>query len=626
MFYGIVNLKLINIGFMIRTYKHIAMKTSFYKLLLWISFLSTNLGFSQVESFNYKKYISGDPSTLFLKIESINRSNGNVSINGNDSKAPSIPFTWIWGDGNINSGWFPQSHSYVDITKNYIVKVVSHYSNGKTDTCETTVNFVKFIINPVSLDPNIEVVIPSQKIIFGTRLYAPPDLIPFNDSFFSEFSRSDVEYILSVCASIDYDFVNNNVFLYANKFEQYMLRDSDYNGAYSLWFTDPVSFGVGDVFMKGDIDFQALFHEMGHNFTLNTPANYYYGGKTDGNANAVYSETMAQIFSHSAGHVLLNNYQFYGLNSDLAVKLKELFIEAVKGLRNSYDNYNINKIFYSWNNPLTQVDETFLTFSTLAYKFIEHAEDSGQGYQIPLKNMMNFLQKFNSDFFSSWDQQNNTLKADTFRATYMITALSTAFHEDLRNEFKSLNFPVNNELFDQIIERSGIQYLTVSTNILNIGASANSTITFDIISNISWNVSSNQTWLVCNVSGGSNNRTITLTSQANPTAIARSAIITVTFNGVNSKTITVTQDPGATSINETDDEIISIYPNPANTIIFIFTNDQKAIISIYDLQGKIIINKPLINKQIDISNLSRGFYILKIDCSNKTIMKKLIKQ
>jgi hypothetical protein len=39
-----------------------------------------------------------------------------------------------------------------------------------------------------------------------------------------------------------------------------------------------------------------------------------------------------------------------------------------------------------------------------------------------------------------------------------------------------------------------------------------------------------------------------------------------------------------------------------------------------------IINKPLINKQIDISNLSRGFYILKIDCSNKTIMKKLIKQ
>ncbi len=572
------------------------------------------------------KYISGDPSTLSLEIESINPSSGDVSINGSDSKAPTIPFTWIWSDGDINVGWFPQSHSYVDITKNYIVKVVSHYSNGKTDTCETLVNFVKFIINPISLNSNLKVIIPSQKINFSSHLYTPPNLGTFNDSFFSELSRSDAEYILSIGASIDYDFDNNNVFLYNNKFEQYVLRDSTFNGAYALWFTDPVSIGVGDVFMKGDIDFQSLFHEMGHNFTLNTPSNYYYGGKIDGNANAIYSETMAQIFSHSAGYVLLNNYQYYGLNTDLAFKLKELFINSVKLLRTCYDKYNIDKKFYSWNDPLTETDGTFLTFMTIAYKFIEHAENNGQGYEIPLKSMMSFLQKFNSDFFASWDQQNNTQKADTFRGTYMITALSTAFHEDLRNEFKSLNFPISNKLFDQIIKQSGIQFLAVSTNTLNIGASANSTITFDIISNISWNVSSNQTWLVTDVSDGSNNKTITLTSQVNPTATTRTAIITVSFNSSNSKTITVTQDARTTGINEIDNEIISIYPNPAYTTLFISNIDKRAIISIYDLQGKMIINKVLIDSQVDITDLSRGIYILQINCNNKIITKKLIKQ
>ena len=40
-------------------------------------------------------------------------------------------------------------------------------------------------------------------------------------------------------------------------------------------------------------------HEMGHNATLNSPADYYFGGKTDGPANAILSETIAQIFQHA---------------------------------------------------------------------------------------------------------------------------------------------------------------------------------------------------------------------------------------------------------------------------------------------------------------------------------------
>ena len=81
-------------------------------------------------------------------------------------------------------------------------------------------------------------------------------------------------------------------------------------------------------------------------------------------------------------------------------------------------------------------------------------------------------------------------------------------------------------------------YVNVSTNTLGIGATEGSTATFNITSNTSWTVSSNQTWLSASPSSGSNNNTVTLTAQANPsTTTPRSAIITVT----GGNTITVTQ-------------------------------------------------------------------------------------
>jgi hypothetical protein len=35
---------------------------------------------------------------------------------------------------------------------------------------------------------------------------------------------------------------------------------------------------------------------MGHNLSLNSPASFYFGGKTDAHANAIISEALAQIF------------------------------------------------------------------------------------------------------------------------------------------------------------------------------------------------------------------------------------------------------------------------------------------------------------------------------------------
>ncbi len=54
-------------------------------------------------------------------------------------------------------------------------------------------------------------------------------------------------------------------------------------------------------------------------------------------------------------------------------------------MRNQYEQYILNgSPFASWNNPSTMEDETMGTFMTIAYKFCEHAENSGEGYLITI--------------------------------------------------------------------------------------------------------------------------------------------------------------------------------------------------------------------------------------------------
>jgi hypothetical protein len=408
----------------------------------------------KAEIFNFSKYLFGPQSTLELFVVSVDTASGTVEINGGDTQCPTTPFIWNWGDGFTEDGFFPGSHTYLDKTINYNVSVISTYSGGKHDTAEVLVRFVPPSITPIALSPIVAVHVPDTAITLGTRLYSPPThLVGFADSFFRAIPRSTLEYILSVAAAEEREFVNDNMYLFDSKFEEFMLRDTLFGGAYSLWFTDPVAFGAGDGFIQGTIDYSSLFHEMGHNFTLNTPNDFYYGGRIDGNANAIYSESMTQIFQHAAGYEVVNNYLSYGLSEDLMLEIKQRISQTIKLVRSSYENYlSAGKPYTSWNNPSTPEDETFGTFMTIAYKFCEHAENAGLGYREPLKRMMILLQEFNDDWAQRYDQGNNTADADTFRATLMVTALSYAFSTDLRDEFRLLNFPISDQIYTELIE------------------------------------------------------------------------------------------------------------------------------------------------------------------------------
>ncbi|HET6557060.1 MAG TPA: leucine-rich repeat protein [Prolixibacteraceae bacterium] len=97
-----------------------------------------------------------------------------------------------------------------------------------------------------------------------------------------------------------------------------------------------------------------------------------------------------------------------------------------------------------------------------------------------------------------------------------------------------------------------------------------STTTVNVTSNIEWNVTSNQDWLEISPVFGNGNQTLTFTAKANQLFAARTAIVTISGQGVSPQTITVTQNfqiqplktlevtPGALSTLLNTDELNTI--------------------------------------------------------------------
>jgi hypothetical protein len=395
---------------------------------------------------------------MTVQLASINARTGEVTLSGVDTRSPTVPFTWDWDDGKVTTGWFPQSHTYLDRTRNYIVKVTSHYSGGETGSAEALVRFVGPAITPTPLPLAVAVSIPNNAVDLTSRMpgYGIPSLTYFDDSFFVVISRANVEYVLTAAASIQKDCANDNVYLIDGSFRQVVLRDPQFGGMYSLWYTSPVALAAGDSMWQGSIPWSSIFHEMGHDMTLNSPSDYFYGGKTDGNGNAIFSESMAQIYQHATAYELINNAGTYGLGNDIVFEIKQSAIQSMRGVRGAYEDYvSSGMAFSSWNDPATPTDETFRTFMTIAYRFFVHAENSGLGYRVPLKRMMSLLQKFRETDRERYSQYSNSPTAETFRATLMVAALSYGFGEDLRTEFRDLKFPISDGIFNELIQRTG---------------------------------------------------------------------------------------------------------------------------------------------------------------------------
>ncbi len=72
----------------------------------------------------------------------------------------------------------------------------------------------------------------------------------------------------------------------------------------------------------------------------------------------------------------------------------------------------------------------------------------------------------------------------------------------------------------------------------------------------------------------------------------------------------------STSIHDLDKNDRSVYPNPVNDILTIEKWVEVESIDIYDLYGRLINSYDQVSNQIDLSGLTKGLYILKIQSNN----------
>ena len=72
------------------------------------------------------------------------------------------------------------------------------------------------------------------------------------------------------------------------------------------------------------------------------------------------------------------------------------------------------------------------------------------------------------------------------------------------------------------------------------------------------------------------------------------------------------------------EDTVSVYPNPASTIINLSTTIPLSGIEVYDVFGKLLFTKEKDLTRIDVKEYTPGVYFLVISSNNQQIVKKVI--
>ncbi len=91
----------------------------------------------------------------------------------------------------------------------------------------------------------------------------------------------------------------------------------------------------------------------------------------------------------------------------------------------------------------------------------------------------------------------------------------------------------------------------------------------------------------------------------------------------SNNTACLTINRGTTDINEIAEGEVSVYPNPATTVLNV-ANAEGAQVSVFDMNGRVVasIENANANETINVANLAKGMYIVRIvDGQNVTTKK-----
>jgi hypothetical protein len=101
-----------------------------------------------------------------------------------------------------------------------------------------------------------------------------------------------------------------------------------------------------------------------------------------------------------------------------------------------------------------------------------------------------------------------------------------------------------------------------------------------------------------------------------------------TLNGQTlNRLMTITEPDTTASLVDSQDNELLIYPNPVGTTLQLQlpTFHENMTYSVFDINGRRVLNAPLTSKTVEVGSLNKGLYFIRILDNNKLLVKKFFK-
>jgi hypothetical protein len=311
----------------------------------------------------------------------------------------------------------------------------------------------------------------------------------------------------------------------------------------------------------------------------------------------------------------------------LAYDMNNILIEG-NGIEPDVELTYLEEVFASSDPIFNYVLDTIahLPFVSVSSKVLRFGKSISNSISFEITSNINWTVSCDQPWIAIMSAHDSGSAAITLTATENFSSFQRA----------ATLVVAGNGVSDKIINVTQIgaaAVLAVSKKNLIIEASANSTDTFYIVSNTTWEVKSNQPWLTVNKTSGSDSAMIIASASENSTGNQRSATITVTGNRISTEYILINQ---AASVASSKDEIsssdkIGVYPNPTTGLIEVsginpFESENR--IEVYNYLGSLVLlmnSGELPTVRIDLTDYPSGLYLINILSGNKSQQVKVLK-
>ncbi len=219
--------------------------------------------------------------------------------------------------------------------------------------------------------------------------------------------------------------------------------------------------------------------------------------------------------------------------------------------------------------------------------------------------------------------------ADSANGSLIITALSS--NTDIASRTDTVFVTMDDAKTQAIlVTQAGAEPLfSVSDTTLSILTSEAAIKTFSIASNVDWVVSSSDSWLSMDMTTGSGNAVITLSTEANTDTITRETFVTVESETIDTALIIkVIQAAAVLVLSSVEKDLTNkmlVYPNPVSNQLYLQNCGEEFYVDILSVSGKKVLSQKNTHL-VDVSGLADGLYLVMITTEKGRTVRKVVKE